>query len=108
MTAVVNSAFALLQPQGHLDAQGGKNLRQQFSQLESGQQSLWIVDLSHVDFIDSAGLMALMAGLKAASRTKSRLVLSQLRPAVKLIFEITQLDQAFEIIDCHQELVANQ
>ena len=104
MTLIEEKTFVLLQPKGHLDAHGGNLFRQQLTKLS--QQSLWIVDLTHVEFIDSAGLMALLTGLKAAAQSNSRLVLSSLSPAVRLIFEITQLDQAFEIIDCHKELVA--
>lgn len=105
MAQIEEKSFVLLQPKGHLNAQGGASLKQQFAALEPGSHSLWIVDLTHVEFIDSAGLMALVAGLKAAAGNNCRLVLSRLRPAVKLIFEITQLDQAFEIIDCHTHLI---
>jgi anti-sigma B factor antagonist len=105
MTRIEEKSFVLLQPKGHLDANGGVSLKQQFASLETGKHSLWIVDLTHVEFIDSAGLMALVAGLQTAAENNCRLVLSRICPAVKLIFEITQLDQAFEIIDCHIHLI---
>jgi anti-anti-sigma factor len=60
--------------------------------------------MSNVDFVDSAGLVALIAGLKAANRHGCRLAICSLRPPIRLIFEITQLDRAFEIFDSLADL----
>ncbi len=99
MTSISDSAFVLLQPQGHLDAQGGNRLKQQFAAIPADSHQLWLVDLMNVNFIDSAGLLALVHGLKLAQRQQRRFVLCNPREAVKLTFEISQLDQIFEIID---------
>ncbi len=106
MKFVHESRFVLLQPQGQLDAQAGMNLKQQVLAIESDRFNLCIVDLAQVDFIDSAGLLSLVSGLNAANRKNCRLVFCNLRPSVRLIFEITQLDSVFELFDTFSEATA--
>lgn len=104
MIAYHDNQAVLIQPSGQLDLETGKLLSQTFMQLESASHQLWIVDLSQIDFIDSAGLSALITGLHLATKRQSRLVLHRLKPSVKLVFEITRLDQVFEIIETSAEL----
>ncbi|MBW4441263.1 MAG: STAS domain-containing protein [Plectolyngbya sp. WJT66-NPBG17] len=94
----------VLQPQGRLDITGGESLQQQWATLAPRRYKVWIVDLSRIEFIDSSGLVALVAGLKAATQSGTRLVLCGLRPSARLIFEITQLDRAFAIFDSYDAI----
>lgn len=103
MIAYHDNQAVLIQLSGQLDLETGKALSQTLTQLES-PQGLWILDLSQVDFIDSAGLSALITGLHLANKRQSRLVLHRLKPSVKLVLEITRLDQVFEIIDTVTDL----
>lgn len=93
------SKSVLIQLQGRLDSSGGVRLQQQIAAIEPRQHSLWILDMAHVDFVDSAGLFALISGLNLANRYQCRLVICNPHPSVRLIFEITQLDQIFEIFE---------
>lgn len=88
-----------LQPPQRLDLQGGVSFQQQIAAIEPEQGSLWLVDMAHVEFIDSAGRLALVKALSLAQANGCRLLICHLRPAIKLIFEITQLDQIFELVD---------
>ncbi|MBD2021809.1 STAS domain-containing protein [Leptolyngbya sp. FACHB-36] len=106
MVFLEESKSVLIQPQGLLDSQGGASLQQQISAIEHQRYPLWILDLSQVEFIDSAGLFALVSGLNTASRNQCRLVVCNLPPAVQIIFEITQLDQAFEIFESQADVAA--
>jgi anti-anti-sigma factor len=106
MASVNEDKFVLLQPQGRLDSQGSITLKQQFSEIEPERHHLWIVDMAEVDFIDSAGLLALITGLNVANRNQCRLVICNPRPAVRVIFEITRLDQIFEMIDSRADIEA--
>lgn len=106
MVFLEESKSVLIQPQGLLDSQGGASLQQQLSAIEHQRYPLWILDLSQVEFIDSAGLFALVSGLNTASRNQCRLVVCNLPPAVQIIFEITQLDQAFEIFESQADVAA--
>ncbi len=96
----------MLQPQGQLNAHAGMNLKQQVLAIEPERFNLCIVDLAQVDFIDSAGLLSLVSGLNAANRKNCRLVFCNVRPSVRLIFEITQLDSVFELFDTFSEATA--
>lgn len=104
MTFLEKVESVLIKPQGRLDLSAGTDLQQQISALESTQYSLWILDLALVDFVDSAGLLALVSSWKAANRNQSRLVVCNVCPAVRLIFEITQLDRVIDIFESYDEL----
>jgi anti-anti-sigma factor len=104
MTFPYNDKLVLLQPQGYLNQQTGSELQQQLAAIAAEQHNFWIIDLSNVEFIDSAGLVALITGRHLAKRNCCRLVLCNPRPSVSLIFEITQLDGVFEIVSSPTEI----
>lgn len=56
-----------------------------------------IVDMVNVDFIDSQGLQKLLGCLKLMQSQKSNLVLTSQQSSVRLVFEITRVDQLFAI-----------
>ena len=55
------------------------------------------VNLSQVSFIDSTGLSALVQGMKRCRERQGDLRLCGLQAPVRIIFELTRLDKAFEI-----------
>jgi anti-anti-sigma factor len=104
MTIFEVSESVLIQLEGRLDASNAATLQQKLAALEPKQHTLWVLDMAHVEFIDSAGLVALIAGLKEARRHGCRLAICHARPSVKLLFEITQLDGVFEIFESLADL----
>jgi len=96
----------ILQPQNCLDSKAGSLLREQLAEIVPDRHKLWIIDMGAVDFIDSSGICALVAGLNAARRRGCRLVICNLSATVRLIFEITQLDQLFEIFDSFDQIIS--
>ena len=56
-----------------------------------------VVNLSQVHFLDSSGLSTLVHGLKLARELGGDLRLCSLQQPVRMIFEMTRLDQVFEI-----------
>lgn len=58
-----------------------------------------LVDLEQVESLDSAGLMALVYGLRLAQALERRFALCSVPASIKIIFELTQLDQVFEIFE---------
>lgn len=105
MTIAQEFQSILLQPQKHLDIDGGKALETQLAGLMPQRQALWVIDLAKVDFMDSAGLVSLVTGLKAARQSGCRLVLCNVQPAVRLVLELTQLDSVFEIFDSYDAVL---
>ncbi len=95
----------LLQPEGPLDLQNGKVLKEQLAGLVPQLQDLWVIDLASVDFMDSNGLVALVTGLLAARTSGCRLVLCNVQAPVRIIFELTQLDEVFEIFESYDAVL---
>lgn len=105
MTSTPRYQMIVLQPQGPLDLQGGKVLREQLADLMPQPQDLWVIDLAKVDFMDSNGLVALVTGLLAARTSGCRLVLCNVQAPVRIVFELTQLDEVFEIFESYDAVV---
>lgn len=66
------------------------------SQLASASPFL-VVDLSGVEFVDSSGLAALLAAIKAARRQGGDVALAGPRPRVRALIELTRLDDVVPI-----------
>lgn len=101
------SQTIVLLPQGRLDVQGGSKLQQQLAAIAPERHNFWIVDLSEVDFIDSSGLIALVTGLNVAWRKQCRFAICNVSNSVRLILEISQLDQVFEIFEDLESALAS-
>ncbi len=56
-----------------------------------------VVDLSHVTYIDSAGLAALIGAMQNVESYGGQFLLAGLQETVRSIFEISRLDQVFQI-----------
>jgi anti-anti-sigma factor len=96
----------VLLPQNRLDANGGISLQKQFAAIDAKRYRLWLIDMSLVDFVDSAGLVSLLTGLKMARRSQCRLAICNPTPAVRLILEITRLDQALEVLTNREAILS--
>ena len=56
-----------------------------------------VVDLSEVSYIDSAGLAALIEAMQKVEDYGGKFALAGLQETVRSIFEISRLDQVFQI-----------
>ena len=56
-----------------------------------------VVDLSDVTYIDSAGLAALIQAMQKVEAYGGKFLLAGLQETVRSIFEISRLDQVFQI-----------
>ena len=96
----------VFRPQNCLDAETGKAIEAEVAAIAAHRETLFVIDLSEVDLVDSAGLFALVSGLRTARESASRLVICNAPPPVRLIFEITQLDRVLEIFDSYEAAIA--
>ncbi len=55
-----------------------------------------VLDLSHVEFIDSSGLGAIVASMKQLG-SKRKLVLAGITPTVEKVFRLTRMDSVFSL-----------
>jgi anti-anti-sigma factor len=99
MQAVVESPKSVvIRPQGYLNATNALEFERDLSTtLAQNDVSSLSVDLSQVESLDSSGLMALVSALKVAQILGKGFRLDAVSPAIKIIFELTQLDQVFQI-----------
>lgn len=93
---------------GRLDALEAGPLREVLQgHLDRGKDRL-VVDLSAAEFIDSAGLAALVRAMKQARTAGGdlRLVAPELAEAMR-VFELTRFDKVFEIKQTLTEALVN-
>lgn len=88
----------VISPEGRIDANNAPFLKDQF-QLRLKHSKFFVFDLAKVDFIDSTGLGALVACLKYAGEESGDVVVANLQPKPRMVFEITRAYKIFEIYD---------
>jgi anti-sigma B factor antagonist len=97
----------VIQLQGRLDVAGGAALMERIGAVVKGENPFWALDMGNVDFIDSAGLVALIEAFQTAAQAGAKLVLCSVRPSARLILDITQLDQVFTIFNTYDEFLGS-
>lgn len=70
-----------------------------------GNQGTVVLDMSHVQFIDSSGLGALVA-LRKALGTEATMVLAAQQPRVTTLFRLTRMDKVFVSFPTVEQAVA--
>lgn len=99
--------FATFQPQGYLSAANAKDFLQQLTKtVETSENSVILIDMKEVEFMDSAGLMALIEGFRLAQEMKRELSICSVAPPVRMLFEITQLDNVFNIFENQDSFIS--
>jgi anti-anti-sigma factor len=98
MQNVLAPSQITIEPSGHLNASNAAALQSQLTAAVSSPRcSALLVDLSQVESLDSAGLMALVSALTLAQQLDKRFSICCVSPSIRIIFELTQLDRVFEI-----------
>ncbi|ELR98155.1 STAS domain-containing protein [Gloeocapsa sp. PCC 73106] len=96
--------FSVLEPEGYLCAANAQSFQQKLTQSVSCESyGTIIVDMTKVEFLDSAGLMSILSGYRLARNLGKRFSICSLTPGVKMIFELTQLDRALDIFESFSE-----
>ena len=65
MLCTQNTSHIVIRLQGCLARNNAPNLLELFADILRGSQAICVVDMTHIDFIDSSGLFCLVEGLKA-------------------------------------------
>ena len=89
----------MLKPSGLLDGVSSVPFRQAVEHLIDQGNLRILVDLADTTFIDSSGLGALVAAFKTARSAGGDLYLCSLNQQVKIVFELTSMDRAFQIYE---------
>lgn len=95
-----HSRTTVIQLNGHINTTNAAIFQRQLTEAVSAQEfSAIFVDMHQVESLDSAGLMALVSTLTLAQRLEKQFGLFGISPAVRIVFELTQLDRVFEILE---------
>jgi len=83
--------------QGELDSYSAPRVRNILDTLTESQQPTVLIDVTGLEYIDSAGLGVLVAALKVVNDHDGALAIVGLTPAVARVFRVTGLDNLFTV-----------
>lgn len=96
----IRTEFTIFKPQVSLSAANAPEFLERLTiEVKSSMGSALLVNMEAVEFMDSAGLMALIKAFRLAESLGRKFGICSLAPSVRMMFELTQLDQAFEIFE---------
>jgi anti-sigma B factor antagonist len=99
-----NNVLVLVLAEKRLDAKLAIDFKQTIDKfIQEGHYAI-AFDMSHIEFIDSSGLGALVACLKLAGN-RGKFVLFSVKPAVAAMFKLTRMDRVFNLYDTEEQAV---
>lgn len=100
----LRTEFTTFRPEGFLSAANSSEFFERLTvEVKSSVNSALLVNMEAVEFMDSAGLMVLIKAFRLAESLGQRFGICCLAPSVRIMFELTQLDKAFEIFETQDE-----
>ena len=100
----VSEGHTVCRPVGELDAFTVGQFREALSEIGGPTQLL--IDLSGVPFLDSAGLGALIGGVRRSREAGGDVAVYGARPAVARLLHTTGFDRVASVSDSEQEAAA--
>jgi anti-sigma B factor antagonist len=94
--------LVLTPDEGRLDAQAALGFKRDFTEAVAAHEGAVGLDLGAVSFMDSSGLGAIVACFKGLGRGRS-LVVFNVRPAVRKVFELTRIDRVLPVVESLDE-----
>ena len=99
-STLISEKVTTFYPQGYLSADNADRFSRELqSAVETSKRSPLLVNMENVEFIDSAGLMALIDAFRFAKDLDCKMSICSVAAPVKMVFELTQLDKVFNIFD---------
>ena len=92
---------------GRIDLPAARAIEDAISELCDAGRSRVVVDLGEVVYVASAGLAALLSGVRRARLLKGDVRLAAMNARVREVFEISGFDQVFTIYPSAAEAVAS-
>lgn len=96
---------SVLKVTGEVDLHSSPQLREAFRQYLDGKPPRLAVDMSHVNYIDSSGLAALIEYVRESQSFGGKLGLFGLRNHVLSIFRLVGLDRFFILDDTLEKVL---
>ncbi len=100
----LSSQIVTFEPAGYITAANINNFQEKLTlAVKSSEFRTFLVDMSKVEFLDSAGLMALVNAFRLAQSLGKSFNICTIPASVKIIFELTQLDRVLNIYESREE-----
>lgn len=99
----MDSLVKIIQPSGILDSKKSQEFRAKIAEILKTEVKIVLVDLQDVTFMDSSGLGALVLAFKTLQAAEKKLVICSINEQIKILFELTGMDQIFEIFPNQDE-----
>lgn len=97
LVADPRDGFLAIRVEGdRIDAASAIRFKDRMRELTQGSDGRVVLDLARVAFLDSSGLGAVVAAMKALGPDRP-LELSGLTPTVQKVFRLTRMDSVFKI-----------
>jgi anti-sigma B factor antagonist len=101
-----NNGVTIVELEGRFDAASASGVRDQLHRLIEQGRSKLVLNLADMEFIDSAGLGALVSCLRRAAADGGDLRLAEVPAFCRSIFELTRLTRVFDVGQSEEEAVA--
>lgn len=99
----IQNSIQVVEVEGDLDFHSSPNLRQTLNQFADKKTPKIVINLKKVGYMDSSGIATFVEALQKTKKYQGKLVLSEMAPAVRSVFEIAKLDGIFMITDNNQD-----
>ena len=87
----------IIKPVGDIDLSKSADLRAVIKIAIESSVDLIVIDLQHVNYMDSSGVATLIEGLQLSRTIYKELVLCSLTKNVEAVIQLSKLDQIFDI-----------
>lgn len=102
-----DSNLVTIRPSGYITAANASQFQTELAATVTQKSAAnFLIDMHQVEFLDSAGLMALVSALRLSQNLGKRFALCSIPAPVRIVFEVTQLDKAFEIVESREAFAA--
>jgi anti-anti-sigma factor len=101
-----SGGVAVVHLEGRLDSAASSLARRRFHDLVRGGYHRLVIDLQGVDAIDSAGIVSLIEGLKAARQVGGDLRIAEAAPATRPALAMADLDRVLRLYPTVEDAVA--
>jgi anti-sigma B factor antagonist len=95
----------IIEVSGEVDLYNVKDLKQALFSITDGNHQKVVVDMKHVNYMDSSGIGALVAGQKKMQAHMGSFALMNIHEDVLNILKLATLDKFFKIYETEEELV---
>ena len=87
----------LVDLEGEIDIYTSPKLKESLIEALEDKNSNMLIDFLKVDYVDSTGLGALISILKKVKESDNMVYVENVKPNIRKLFDITNLDKVFEI-----------